>query len=330
MKRLLTLLLAAALVFGFAPQRADAEQVKDTLTIEQVRDFTFTDVTQMMDAFTITNKSPHIVHLTIEVYDQAAKTVLETMNVSIDAGAAPVTVQARVYKMLEKNGDINTYTFRIRSAHGYRKNLYIAQKLVITKDNVITYNNYINTYYYHNTVSSMGPRFRDVTPELTDLWYMFTPIDLTLQGRQTFELIASNIYVIGEVYVDVAGDMVTVTYHNYYDGKGGSTESISQFLNFFNAYVEVDIPNDIPIKEHEMPPTQFAFGVPFSISQNLGGDANVLMFVRNVVNYYRFPTPTREFRRYYENNEENKVRREHMLRMMDPIMTVLPADTTGS
>lgn len=326
MKKLLTMLLAVALVFGLMPGIANAT-VTDTLTIEQAKDFTFTDISLMEDAFTITNKSPHTVNLTIEAYDQADRVVVETINLAIDAGAAPVTVQARVYKMLVNNGDLNTYTYRIRSANGYRKNLYIAQKLVITKDNEITYNQYINVYYYHNTVSSMGPRFRDVTPELTDLWYMFTPIDLTLQGRQTFELIASNMYVIGEVYVDVAGDMVTVTYHNFYDGKGGTTETISEFLNFFNAYVEVDIPNDIPVKEHEMLPTMFAFGRPFSITQDLGGDANVLMFIRNVINYYRFPTPTREFRRYYENNEENAVRRDHMLRMMDPIMTVLPETT---
>lgn len=328
MKKHLTMLLAVALLLGFAPLHADAAEIKDTLTIEQAKDFTFTDVGQMQDAFIITNTSPHSVHLTIEVYDQADRLVLETIPLIIEAGAAPVPVQARVYKMLEKNGDLNTYTYRIRSANGYRKNLYIAQRLVIAKDNVITYNHYINTYYYHNTVSSMGARFRDLTPELTDLWYMFTPIDLTLQGRQSFELIASNMYVIGEVYVDVAGDMVTVTCHNFYDGKGGRTEQISEFLTFFNAYVEVDVPNDIPIKEHEMLPTLFAFGRPFSISRDLGSDANVLMFIRNVVNYYRFPTPTREFRRYYENNEENKVRREHMLRMMDPVMTVLPG-TTG-
>ena len=48
-------------------------------------------------------------------------------------------------------------------------------------------------------------------------------LNLSVQGRQTYELVGSNMYVIGEVYVDVYGDTLTVTYHNYYDGKGGNT-----------------------------------------------------------------------------------------------------------
>jgi hypothetical protein len=323
MKRLLSTVLALTLLVGLVPL-ASAAPVKDTLKITQAKDFTFTDITQEIEAFSLINTSPHEVNLTIEIYDQADRKVLETVNLVLPVSPDPVSFKAKVYKALVKNGDLNTYTYKIRSANGYRKNLYIAQKLVITKENVITYNHYINTYFYNNTVSSFGPHFRDVTPELTDLWYMFTPIDLTIQGRQTFELAASNMYVIGEVYVDVAGDMVTVTYHNYYDGKGGSTEPVSEFLTFFNSYADVQIPNDTPVKEYQMLPTNFAFGRPFSTTNDLGGDANVLMFIRNVVNYFRFPTGTREFRRFYENNPDNKALREHMLRLMDPILTVLP------
>ncbi|NLB38400.1 MAG: hypothetical protein GX810_04025, partial [Clostridiales bacterium] len=142
MKKLLTMLLAVALVFGLMPGIANAT-VTDTLTIEQAKDFTFTDISLMEDAFTITNKSPHTVNLTIEVYAQADRVVVETINLAIDAGAAPVTVQARVYKMLVNNGDLHTYTYRIRSANVYCKNLHIVQKLVMTKDNEITYNKYI-------------------------------------------------------------------------------------------------------------------------------------------------------------------------------------------
>lgn len=319
MKKLLSALLAAALLMGLMPLMAAAE-IKDTLTIVQTKDFTFTDVTQQLEAFTITNTSPHAVALSVEVYDQATRAVLETVNMTLPVGNTPVPFKAKVYKLLAKHGDLNTYVFRIRSANGFKKNLYFAQKQIITKLNEVHYDHYINTYYYHNSVSSFGPHFREVTPELTNLWYMFTPIDLTIQGRQTFELTASNMYVIGEVYVDVAGDMVTVTYHNYYDGKGGSTETVSEFLTFFNSYANVQIPNDVPVKQYEAMPTAFAFGMPFSISRDLGGDANVLMFVRNVINYFRFPVPTRGFRRFSPDTAQ----REQMLRMMDPIMTVMP------
>lgn len=327
MKKLLSLFAAAVLMLGIFPIAAGASSVKDTMKIVQMKEFTFTDVTQELDAFTLQNTSPHEVSVTIEVYDQAAKVVLETVHVTLAAGSAVTPVKARVYKHLAKHNDLNTYIYRIKTANGLKKNLYIAQQMKIVKKNnvdVITYIQHVNTYYHNNTVCSFGPHYRDVTPGLTDLWYMFTPIDLTIQGRQTFELVASNMYVIGEVYVDVNGDSVLVTYHNYYDGKGGTTKPVSEHLNFFNAYVNVTLPNDVPVKKLENPPTNFAFGRPFSIMNDLGGDANVLMFVRNVVNYFRFPTPTKEFRRFWPNTPENTALRDGMLMLMDPVMVVMP------
>ena len=51
--------------------------------------------------------------------------------------------------------------------------------------------------YYNNTVCAFGPQFRDVSSKLTKEWYMFTPVDLSEDGTQYFELIGGGMYVIG-------------------------------------------------------------------------------------------------------------------------------------
>ena len=71
------------------------------------------------------------------------------------------------------------------------------------------------------------------------------PAHLTIQGRQTFELVASNMYVIGEVYVDVNGDSVLVTTTTTMTARAALPSLVSEHLNFFNAYVNVTVPNDV-------------------------------------------------------------------------------------
>ena len=89
-----------------------------------------------------------------------------------------------------------------------------------------------------------------------------------------------------------------------------------EYLNFFNSYNDITAvePEDIGMA------TRFAFNRPFSIMNDLGGDTNVLMFVRNRMSYYPFPSPKSELIRFWENKAEYKALREGMLYMMDPIM----------
>jgi hypothetical protein len=137
-------------------------------------------------------------------------------------------------------------------------------------------------------------------------------------------------YVIGEVYVDVSGDTVLITYHNYYDGKGGNTEQKQEYLNIFGSYQDVVIPNDVSLKSYIDPFTKFRFGVPFSIQFDLNGDTNVLMSVRNVVSYWKFPKPVNtEFRRFWENSPANAALRNSMLLLMDPIVMPTFAPTVA-
>ena len=63
-----------------------------------------------------------------------------------------------------------------------------------------------------NNIRSVGPRFRDITPELTDKWFRFTPVDLSQDGLQMFDMISGDHYLVGTVAVLVEGDKVKVSY----------------------------------------------------------------------------------------------------------------------
>ncbi len=325
MKKLLSLLLLSTLLLGLAPA---TQAASDSLKVDVVKELTFSDPLGEMDAFTLLNQSPHPVNVSIEVFDQAALVNVQTIHVTLNPGDAPLPIKAKVYKSLPRKGSINLYRYTITTQGGFKKQVFVAQKLMdYGAQGLPIYNQYHNVNLRNNTASSFGLQFREVTPGMTDLWYMFTPLDLTRQGRQTYELIASNMYVIGEVYVDVYGDTVTITYHNYYDGQGGETKTRQEFLGLYGSYAEVVLPSDVPVKSYINPPTRFTFGMPFSIQYDLGGDTNVLMLVRNVVDYWRYPLPVdTEFARFWATSPGNKAMRESMLSMMDPIYPTLPGE----
>ena len=320
MKKVMIFGMLLVILMGLIPASGEVVAV---VSIDAVKELRFSDPGAEALLFTLTNNTVQTQTITIEVFDQAARQTVQTMSFDLLPGDAPYPVKAYVYKPLTYNGEVNTYHYTIKASGGLDKRLYYAQKLHLTKDSagneVRVYDQIQNVYYPRNTVSSFGPHFRDVTPKLTDKWYMFTPIDLTRQGRQTFVLAASNMYEVGEVYVDVSGDQVIVSYMMYHMGqKNFTTEVLSEFLNFYRAYPDVTVVEPEDMKT----PSTFAFNRPFSIHNDLGGDTNVLMFVRNRINYYRFPAPKSEYIRFWENKDEYKALRDNMLLMMDPITPV--------
>lgn len=311
MKRSLLWLMAAALLFTLLPM---AGLAADTLQVDLAKEINLISPVDEQPALTFTNTSPNNVDVTLIVYDEAAKSTVQTLQFTLLQGDAPFVVNTHAYKMLEGNGKLNTYRYQITTAGGYKDTLYFAQIMYVNKDTQeISFVQWHNPIYPRNTVTSFGPQFRVLTPDLTKEWYMFTPIDLTVQGRQSFELVGGNMYNVGEVHVDVNGDNVTVTYQTHYAGETDKVEIISEYLNFFTAY------NTITTVNPEELPSQFAYGVPFSIANNLGGDTNVLMFVRNVETWYLFPIPTAELQRNLPNSDENYALRGRMLELMDPI-----------
>ena len=125
--------------------------------------------------------------------------------------------------------------------------------------------------HYTMTVCSYGIRFRDLDKSITNKWYMFTPIDLSVEGEQTVDLIAGNMHQIGTATILVKDGKVTVT------TKVNNARDIAyseDFLTFVPALADLtELDFDTM--------TNYAFGEEISIEEALGGDTKVLLLIRN-------------------------------------------------
>ncbi len=125
--------------------------------------------------------------------------------------------------------------------------------------------------HYTMTVCTYGIRFRDLQNPITKDWYMFTPIDLSVEGEQTIDLIAGNLHQIGTATVLVKDGKVTVT------TKVNNTRNIAyqeEFLTFIPALA------DLTALDFEAM-TNYAYGEEISIEEALAGDTKVLLLMRN-------------------------------------------------
>lgn len=157
-------------------------------------------------------------------------------------------------------------------------------------------------WYPNNTVCSFGPHFRDVTPSLTDEWYMFTALDLSQNGVQTYEMVAGNVFIIGNVTITVDGDEVTV----HYEYVNDKIMDKDHFFTFFQDYDSITTVNPGEL-------TAWEYDKTYSIANDLGGDTSVLLFTCNEVTF-RDDNPG--IVRFWENIEWRKTLREHMLTMI--------------
>jgi len=130
--------------------------------------------------------------------------------------------------------------------------------------------------WHNNTACSEGLRFRDIDPELTDRWYMFTPVDLSVEGEKTYRLIASNTRVIGMVTVAVKQGTVTVTY--------ALTAEMASVKEEFLAFIP-DVKGVPSIEPEDLAMSAYRFGEPVSINEQLHGITRQLLYIRNVVTY---------------------------------------------
>lgn len=153
--------------------------------------------------------------------------------------------------------------------------------------------------FTRNTVCSFGPHFRDITPEMTDKWYMFTPVDLSRDGKQVYEMVGGNAYVIGTVSVTVNGDEVVVDYRYLPD-----VYAYDEFYTFFPDYDSVTTVNPEEIG------TAYEYGQKLSIEKDLGGDTDVLLFTCNRAT---FKSNNDYIVRFYENVPWRASLREAML-----------------
>jgi hypothetical protein len=126
-----------------------------------------------------------------------------------------------------------------------------------------------------NVACSYGPRFRDEMPELTDKWYMYTPLDLAKEGTLDVPLIASNRYRIGTAQVVVKDGQVSASYLVTAD-KVEVKEEFMAFLTWLEGLSSVE--------PEALADSAVPFGTPVAIA-SLGGDGQALFFMRLLVTY---------------------------------------------
>ncbi len=64
----------------------------------------------------------------------------------------------------------------------------------------------------NNTMCALGICLRDAGVE-GDLWYMFTPFDASKDGVYTYPLVASNLFTVGTVTLNIRDGKAAVNYH---------------------------------------------------------------------------------------------------------------------
>lgn len=164
------------------------------------------------------------------------------------------------------------------------------------------------TWHPNNTVGLVGLSLRDNYPDLTNKWYNVVPVDLTKDGVQTFRLVASNLFYIGQAAVVVDGDNVTVEYalangHGYV-----KDECLRWFTNV--SEITTDFLNT--------PESDLAFGQTISRSKDLNGQDVALLFICNHVTYRQpYTNSGVNLTRYWPNLDEWKAYREDLNALME-------------
>ena len=125
-----------------------------------------------------------------------------------------------------------------------------------------------------NTACSYGLRFRDEASDLTDKWYMYTPVDLTIEGTLDVPLIASNRYRIGTAQVTIKQGQVSATYTITAD----MVQVKQEFIAFLPGLDGLETVEPEALESLNVP-----LGTPVDIA-SLGG-SQALFFMRLVVTY---------------------------------------------
>ncbi len=133
---------------------------------------------------------------------------------------------------------------------------------------------YKYSWYKNNTMGVAGYSLRDDLG-ITDKWYNVVPVDLTKNGIYKIPLVASNMHIIGNAIVTVAGDDVTVTYETR-KAHPSSLTVTSECVKWFKQI------SDITDEFCDNPQSDMAFGDTISKSElgNVG-----YLFICNRVNY---------------------------------------------
>ena len=144
-------------------------------------------------------------------------------------------------------------------------------------------------WYPDNTACVFGPK-------VEGSWKTFAAVDLTVEGTQSFDLVAAGAWKIGTVFVTVTGDEVVV---DYIMSEDICTKDVhdditvdAEYVKFFADAASIDATVETA-----------AFGTPISIANDLAGDTTVALYVELQVDY---PSHSPFVTRFWPNYGPNK------------------------
>lgn len=124
----------------------------------------------------------------------------------------------------------------------------------------------------NNTVCAFGPRLRDVNlyPYNTDLWYMFTPFDASKDGVQTYELVASNMYIVGSLTLTIRDGNLLIDY------KLTDPYKFTVTLEFFTVLNRI---GDLTKYEPEdLLSMRMSKNQPINLAETFGDDTSLVLY----------------------------------------------------
>lgn len=126
--------------------------------------------------------------------------------------------------------------------------------------------------HYNSTMTSDGPSLRDIDTT-SKLWNRVTPIDLTKEGTFTYNLIASNKFVVGTMTVVIANGEITVSI-----APINAVEIKDEFFAIYKdlATISAGIPSELSGME---------LGKAYSIADTFGDATSAIIVLNCKVNY---------------------------------------------
>lgn len=178
------------------------------------------------------------------------------------------------------------------------------QKYVIEYTDGTNYyyvNYYINKQGNHSVIGTFDAYYQGHAnafgPKVDGSWKTYAVVDLSVQGVQSYKLIASGGWYLGTVTVAVDGDQVVVDYLMAEDVITTDVHDDlivkSEYVNIFADAASIDM----------TAASNFAFGTPISIANDLAGDTVVCVFV-DLETAYNVSCPF--VTRFWPNMRQNK------------------------
>ena len=161
-----------------------------------------------------------------------------------------------------------------------------------------------HVWFPKNTLGLAAVSMKDLG--ISSDWHNVAPVDLTKDGTTVFTLVGADAWILGQAYVTVADGNVTVDYA-ILDGHGYMKE---EKLNWFLSKADLT-------EENLKAESNYAFGEPVSIADQLGGAETAILFIDSKITFrqpyfdaFNYST------RYYRNRENWKEYREALIEMI--------------